>query len=129
MAELFVIEVHRDFISASMQAKILAMQFRESTSIHRCSEGWAVRVSSDVFLAIQDAKLSRIEDEYLIESEQANRDDSPPEESQPDEERGSLLGWGTGDQERESGDDENWSDSFEDKDSFYWEDYLGGPDD
>jgi len=129
MAELFVLEVHRDFNSASMQAKTLAMQFQESTSIQPCSEGWEVRISTNVFLAIQDAKLNRIEHDYLIDSEPANRDESHPEESQPHEERESLSGWGSGDGEQASGDDENWSDSLEDKDSSYWESYLGGPDD
>jgi hypothetical protein len=75
MAELFIIEVHRDFISASKRAKALAMQFQESTNIQPCTEGWEVGVSTNVFLAIQDEKLSRLEHDYLIDSEPANRDE------------------------------------------------------
>ena len=140
MAEYFVIEDYPDFASTSRRARELALQFKETTSIHRDgSMGWEVRVSANIISALaieyassaeiecarQESKLELIEHEHLIESEPGNKLDS---QQSHEEESESLTGWGSGDHDSVGDDTDDWSDSFEDKDSSFWEDFMGGPD-
>lgn len=69
--------------------------------------------------------LDRIEREYL-EIDPENLLDA--QRSSGKEKHESLIGWGSGEHEHLSEDTEDWSDSLDDSDSSYWENYLGGPD-
>ena len=52
MKELFVFEEYIDFISASRNAKEIAIKFNQQTGIERKPNGWAVLVSEDVLLKL-----------------------------------------------------------------------------
>lgn len=48
MKNLVATEQYNDFLSASQRAKELAVQFKESTSIQRTENTWAIMVSESV---------------------------------------------------------------------------------
>jgi hypothetical protein len=143
MSEYLVIESQSDFASASQSAIELGLRFKEVTRVQRNqSAGWDVWGSSSLLteLVIEeisgvafveyvyqdpDEKLDRIEHEYLV-NEPRNMFDA--RHSSVNEELESLIGWGSGNHDHLSEDTEDWSDGLDERDSSYWEDYLGGPD-
>lgn len=127
MTEYLVIEKHPDFASASRRAMELAMRFQESTSVQRNqSVGWNVLGSSFMLTELAIEEVSRKDCIGYVYQDQEDRLDKI--ECEYFEEHESLIGWGSGDHDQLGEDTEDWSDSLDDSDSSYWENYLGGPD-
>lgn len=70
---LIVIEEHKDYASAALKAKELAVQFNEHTGIKCNPVGWSVLVSEAVLSAIseQNAKIDAIYHEVMAEEYQS----------------------------------------------------------
>lgn len=74
MKELVVFEEYIDFISASRNAKEIAIRFNQETGIERKPNGWAVLVSKSVF-RILNIKQKPENYEYEYERERSSYDD------------------------------------------------------